>query len=666
MMDGRIMKLGLRVKLVVSFLAVIAITGITATVIGMHLIGSGIVREAQDKVSLDLNSARQIYDQKLKDVEEVVAFSAVRRFAVLEAFKQRNREVLLQGLREAVLKTHLDILTITDEKGVVVLRAANPEVFGDSQASDELLSKVLRDRRIYSATEIVPREELVKESPELAEKAAFEIIPTPMAKPTTEKISTSGMMLKSAVPINDDSGEMIGILYGGVLLNRDFEIVDKTKDIVYQGVKYEGKDIGTATIFQKDLRISTNVKNKDGSRAVGTRVSAEVYDRVVGEGNTWKARAFVVNDWYLTAYEPIRNVDDEVIGILYVGVLEKKYNDLKNATFWTFAGVAIAGMALALIVGYFLANTVVKPVLSLRKGFDHIEEGDFDHEVRVKAADEVGSLTESYNRVRRELKETYRKLQGKIEAADEDLRKAYDELRRKQEQLIHAEKLASLGSMAAGVAHEINNPLGTITLYAQMSLDQLPEGDTDNRENLEIIVKHATRAAKIVRDLLEFARRGELEVQPLDINTIMRNVLSMTTHQAELQQVSVVEHLEENLPRVIGDPGKLQQVFVNMVMNAIQAMSAGGQLTVTTGSPDAGTVLIEIRDTGCGIPDENLKRIFDPFFTTKATGKGTGLGLSVSHGIVQQHKGSISVSSRVGEGTAFTIALPTSGKEGQK
>jgi signal transduction histidine kinase len=263
-----------------------------------------------------------------------------------------------------------------------------------------------------------------------------------------------------------------------------------------------------------------------------------------------------------------------------------------------------------------------------------------------------------------ELNTTYSKLQGKIEAADQDLKKAYEELQLKQDQLVQAAKLGSLGELAAGVAHEINNPLGTITLYAQMIRDELTDEQEDAREEIEIILKHATRTAGIVKNLLEFARRTDLAVKPVSVNPILEEALSITSHQAELQQVYVKKELSEDLPTIAGDANKLQQVFVNIMVNALQVMQGGGTLTIRScAAPDTEHVQVTIADTGPGIAEENLAKIFEPFFTTKPTGKGTGLGLSVSHGIIEQHNGKIEVTSKTGEGTAFIITIPAISEE---
>jgi len=535
-----------------------------------------------------------------------------------------------------------DILTLTDENGQVIVRARNPSVYGDNQAHDELVSKALSGTEVIGATVIVPRDELIKEGTDLAEQAYIKFIPTPKAKPSMNTEETSGMMIKAAAPVLGYDGSLIGVLYGGNLLNRNYEIVDRIKDIVYQGVKYKGKDIGTATIFQGDLRISTNVEGEDGHRAIGTRVSEEVYEQVLVKGLPWIHRAFVVNHWYVAAYEPIKDIKGEIIGILYAGILEEKFADMRRRAILTFLGITIAGMVIAIIVSTFLASGVSKPIKHLVFASHQLAQGNLEYQVKLKSKDEIRELGETFNLMASSLKERDDKL------------KEYT-----SQQIMKSERLATLGQLAAGVAHEINNPLGTISIYAQMTLDELGKDNDSCRENLEVVMKQTNRAGRIVKDLLEFARQSEPEMRILNINDVLRKAIAITSHPAELQNISLVTHLAPELRDVQGDTDKLQQVFVNMIINALQAMPGGGELTVGTRLTEGGEfVEIEISDTGCGIPQEHLSKLFDPFFSTKGTGEGTGLGLSVSLGIVQKHNGTIDVKSKVSEGSTFIIRLP--------
>ncbi|OGP74403.1 MAG: hypothetical protein A2W09_00890 [Deltaproteobacteria bacterium RBG_16_50_11] len=225
-------------------------------------------------------------------------------------------------------------------------------------------------------------------------------------------------------------------------------------------------------------------------------------------------------------------------------------------------------------------------------------------------------------------------------------------------QLVGSEKLASLGKLAAGIAHEINNPLGGILIYASLMMEDLTQEDT-RRGDLERIVQEASRCKEIVKSLLQFARQTEPKMEPTDINRAITDGLFFLENQALFHNIKIMKKLDPFLPLVRGNGSQLKQVFMNIIVNAAEAMVGNGTLTIITSlGPDRKTVFVEFTDTGEGIPEENLTRIFDPFFTTKDVGKGTGLGLSTSYGIVEDHGGKISVRSKVGEGSTFTIELP--------
>ncbi len=238
------------------------------------------------------------------------------------------------------------------------------------------------------------------------------------------------------------------------------------------------------------------------------------------------------------------------------------------------------------------------------------------------------------------------------------LAQSHKELSAAQQQLIQSEKMASVGQLAAGVAHEVNNPLGTILLYSHMLLEKLGDKDA-RREELEIIAKEATRCRDIVRGLLDFARQRKLQIENIDLNKIVSEVLSLASRQPSFQKVEIIKALEPSLPLMSGDPVQLKEVFLNIVANAGEAMPAGGEVTVSSGfNKGGGNIEVAIRDTGLGIPAENLNKIFMPFFTTKKIGQGTGLGLAIAYGIVKMHRGSIDVESKPGEGTTFVVKLP--------
>jgi two-component system NtrC family sensor kinase len=639
------MKALLKTKLVISFSAVILICGLIATIVGIRLIGTGIINQAQDKVRHDLDSGREVYREEMENLKDVVRFTALR-FFIKDAISSSNVEALRKELQEIKQKESLDILTLTDEYGKILVRARNPSVKGDNQKHDELVARVLSTAEAVVGTVIIQKDELIKEGIDLVEQAYIKVIATPKAMPRIETDQTSAICIKAAAPVLGNDGSLLGVLYGGNLLNRNHTLVDKIKEIAYRGEKYKGEDIGTSTIFQGDVRISTNVKGENRSRAVGTRLSQDVYEQVLEKGVPWIHRAFVVNNWYFAAYEPIKNPKGDIIGVLSVGILEDKFTDMRKRAVAMFLGITLVGMIVALIVSNFLARGILQPIRDLISASGRWAKGDFDYQVKVTRKDEIAKLEETFNFMASSLKER-----------DDKLKEYTDQ------QIMKSEKLATIGQLAAGVAHEINNPLGTISIYAQMARDELGKDDNSCRESLAVVMKQTNRAGRIVKDLLEFARQSEPHMRMLNINDVIRKAISIISHPAELQNIRILADLGSELPEIQGDGDKLEQVFVNVMVNALQAMPDGGQLNVLTRmTEDSRLAEIEISDTGCGIPQEHLSKLFDPFFSTKRTGEGTGLGLSVTLGIVEKHNGTIDVKSKVGQGSTFVIRLPAEKK----
>jgi signal transduction histidine kinase/CheY-like chemotaxis protein len=256
-----------------------------------------------------------------------------------------------------------------------------------------------------------------------------------------------------------------------------------------------------------------------------------------------------------------------------------------------------------------------------------------------------------------EIKRWSEELEHKVEERTQELRAA-------QEQLLQSEKLASIGQLAAGVAHEINNPMGVILGFAQGILKTLPEDDPLRRP-LTTMEKESLRCKRIVQNLLDFARHSEPTPSPTNINELIDSFCDLVEHQTSLQNIKLVKGYDPALPSIMADPNQLQQVFINIMLNAHQAMPHGGTLRITTRTVGSELQVI-FADTGTGIPAENIPNVFDPFFTTKEVGEGTGLGLSVSYGIVKAHGGDIEVESQVGKGTTFIIKLPLDKSEGDE
>ncbi len=338
------MKLSKRNRIASTFIIVALSTGIIIGLIVNSIIAHGLIHETQERVKEALNGAQWLFTARTKEIDRAISLTSTR-YILRGALKKEDALSIKHDMKKLIIDCGLDFLTLVDRNGIVLFRFHNPALSGDSLIEDQFIREALKNKGI-SGTQVLSRSELLKEGKSFADRAVFYLIPTPREKPSKELWENSGMVLKSAHPVLDEDGRVLGALTGGVLLNRNYEIVDRIKSILFKDAKYKGREIGTATIFLGDLRISTNVMDRDGNRATGTRVMKEVEEQVLEKGLPWIHRAFVVDDWYITAYEPIRDFQDKIVGMLYVGILENKYVALKEKLILLF----MLGMFIAAIV----------------------------------------------------------------------------------------------------------------------------------------------------------------------------------------------------------------------------------------------------------------------------------------------------------------------------
>ncbi len=644
----RLFRLDLQSRLVFGFLIATCLTGIFATIISIWTINRNTIAEVQNRVRMDINTAKLIYNNKLEKINSLIQFTA-ERSDLQELIGTNNIYSLsyMKGLIRRGTGTQsgndnisLDMLTLVDAGGKVLYRASNPAVNGDNLLKDPVVRNCIEKKIPLSSTELMSIKDILRENPALSDRVKTDIVKTPLSADIREDRLSEGMVMKGAYPVIDRNTNMLlGVLVGGVLINNDNEIVDKIKETVYHGEKYKGQEMGVATIFQGGVRISTNVMTKDNERAIGTILSKEVYDRVIKEGKDWVGRAFVVKDWYITTYTPIFNMDKKLIGVLYTGILEAKYRDIQWEMIWINLGITTLGMIIAFIISLYLANTIIKRIRILKKATEAIASGNLDYKLSPDRISGFNMLDEAFNYMSR------------------SLRDRNDQLQKMHQQLAKTEKLTALGEMAAGVAHEINNPLGGILLYSNIVMEDIPE-DNPARENLQKIIYQTNRCKEIVQSLLDFARTPTGEMLPQQINQIINTSLKLVKDQSMFHGIEIEAKLADNLPEVIGDRSRLEEVFLNLFINAADAMKGGGKLTITTGLSTNNLIRISISDTGKGIDKEHLSHIFEPFFTTKEPGQGTGLGLSIVYGIIQKHNGTIDAECNPGTGTTFTISLP--------
>ncbi len=638
----------------------------------IYLIDYYVMKLAQNKVQYDLNSAHEIYYNEIDKIKNIVRFSS-RLSVISNSIIAKNISQLLSELQRIRVEEHLDFLTVTDNRGYVILRARNPEKKYDYEGNDIFVKKSLIGETI-AGTQILTERELKKEGKDLADLAYTKIIETPKATPTSKKFETSGMVLKASAPIYDSKYRLIGVIYGGILLNKNFYIVDKIKRVVFGN-----KNIGTATIFMGDLRISTNVKMENGKRAVGTRLSKEVFEKVILNGQKWIDRAFVVNAWYITAYEPIFDPEDNVIGSLYVGILEKPFIKIKYNIALMFITLLIIVSSIILLLSLIFSKKIIEPIVSLESKIKKVAKGNYEEFVEITSEDEIGRVEQEFNNMIKNLKEKeealkklYSELEDKVKIRTEELEKAKNELaktnaqlqeylnkyRELQSELIHTSKLAAIGALASGVAHEINNPIAIIRGNLEVLELYLEEKGLKNTKEMDLIKQQVVRVQKIIEKLLSISKKKEVKMEKVNINSILKDICEPL--QRENETLGIIINLNlGRIPEIYSFETQLREVILNILMNAIEAVKAKGkgEIRVSTNFIEEQNVIeISINDTGIGIDQEIMKDIFKPFYSTKQN--GTGLGLPISYSIIKQIGGEIKISSSKNKGTTVKIILP--------
>lgn len=522
--------------------------------------------------------------------------------------------------------------------------------------------------------DILNKQELEQLDPDLAKRAEVPIVSQGSG---TE---TRGLVSRTVIPVYSRANDLIGFLDGGLLLNNSTVLVDQIRDLIYPNVNDRLRPVGTLTLFLSDLRVSTNVPLDSDhrlGRAIGTKVSNEVSEQVLSRGEMWVGRAFVYDAWYITAYQPIKDQYDNVIGMLYTGYLMWPF---VKAYVTNIAEVSLMTLMLLLVSGVMVyrgSRDLFRPIERIHKVVKLVQLGkekrigplglDDDHEL-AQLAKQFDNMLDALQERKIELKNAAAQLECKVQERTASLREKTQELElhiqllnQTRDKLVVHEKLSALGELTAGIAHEINNP--TAVILGNIELIHFELGDDASRVQEEIDAIHAQidRIRNITRSLLQYSRQGGVqdEITWQHVNPIIDESITLVKTGSKKRDIEFVADLQAHTPVEI-NRHHLLQILVNLQMNAIHAMNGQGKLIVT--SEDwlenglvKGTV-IHVADEGCGIKPENVSRIFSPFYTTKRD--GTGLGLSVSQSILSHTGGELKVESEWGKGSVFSIYLP--------
>jgi len=634
----------LQTKFNLGIVVVFVVLAASIGALSIHFVNANTIREAKNRVSIYTRAAWEIHDGRVAQIEAALEVLA-RTQMVEEALQPPADGWELLEVREKLERIRreqeMDVLNLLAPDGTVVLRTRYPYATGDNLADDPIVQQLITGQENSAGNIILTRDRLELEGEGLIERV-LTIGPVPQA-----------MFAGAAVPIVQ-GGEMIGILEMGTLLNGAVEEVDRIRDAVFANETYEGKPVGTATLFMGDLRISTNVLDDQGRRAVGTRVSDEVAEQVLEDGEAWTGRAYVVDTWYLSQYDPIRDPNGDVIGMLYVGELEEIYLDLRRRAVAMFLAVVFGGMLVAFLTFYFLTRGVVQPIKKLSDATQQLSRGDLTYRVDIEERDdELGELGCSFNTMAERLEEQRRE----IEQNQQRLKQLNDELRTTNRNYME---------MLGFVSHELKNPLSS----AMMSLHTVKDGylgelSDAQRRSLESVARSLDYFQEMIKNYLDLSRleKGELEAHKQQVHLhsqVVEPVLEGLRKSLEEREMQVVDNLPEDLD-VYADSNLLRIVYDNLLSNAIKYGKNGGMIELD-GSLGDGLVTLSVCNEGQGIPPEQMPKLFKKFSRLDspayAKEKGTGLGLFICREIIQEHGGRIWADSEEGEWVRFSFTLP--------
>ncbi len=627
-------------------LGIIVVFVVLAASIGalsVRYVNTNTIREAKNRVRIYTRAAWEIHNSKIARIQAALETLARAQY-VEEPLQQPEDEQQLFTTREKLERIRqeqeMDVLNLLAPDGTVILRTRYPYNAGDNLASDPIVRQVIAEQRPSSGNIIF--------SPERLDVAGEGLVERALAIGQEPR----GVFAGAAVPVMRD-GEMIGILEMGTLLNGAVEEVDRIRDAVFENETYKGKPVGTATIFMGDLRISTNVLDNQGRRAVGTRVSREVAEQVLEDGEPWTGRAYVVDTWYLSQYDPIRDPDGEIIGMLYVGELEQRYLDLRRRAVIMFLSVVLAGMLVAFLTFYFLIRGVVKPVGELSHATQQLSRGELTYRVDIDRQDEVGDLASSFNTMAERLQAQRRE----IEQNERRLKELNDELRATNQNYME---------MLGFVSHELKNPLSS----AMMSLHTVKDGYlgelTEAQESsLASVAQSLDYFQDMVKNYLDLSRleKGELEVHEQEVTLypqVIEPVLEGLRQGLEDKGMHVVNDVPEDF-KVYADGNLLRVVYDNLLSNAIKYGREGGKIEFDA-VQNEDEVTLSVFNEGEGIPLDRKPELFKKFSRLDSPEhskeKGTGLGLYICREIVEEHGGEIWADSEEGRWVRFSFTLP--------
>ena len=619
----------LRTRFTLYFIFVFGLLTVALAVLQVFWVDRLIIDQTTNRMTRYIRSAWNVVQRHEDRLGILVTLLAENE--AFSGFNLDNSAGMRQFLHNETQRWRLDFLNILDPDGFVLCRSGT-ESAGDRMAIPGLAT--LKDSmQPIQGFMVLSQEHLALEGAELATRCRINGQPS------------DAMALFAAQGIRGPDNALRGILLAGVALNQAYYLVDQIQQMLFEDRFYRGKRAGTATLFLGPTRVATTVLQSDGTRAVGTRISDEVGEQTLRRGEPWSGRAWVVNDWYLSRYDPIRDPSGNIIGVLYIGELERIYTDIRRNTVLSNTAVLLCVMLAAFVVISLLSQKTVGQIATLDRATRRFAAGDYAARARIRTSNEIGDLAASFNEMADRIEEDRRILLAQ-KAEIERLNRNYLE-------------------MLSFVSHELRNPIGSAILNAQLLVDgDCGELNTEQREVAELIAGNLRYLEEMTESYLQLARieRGEFEAHPRIVRVladIIEPVRRRLDGAARAKNMRIEVRIPDDL-RCHADPDLIRVVYENLIGNAIKYGRADGIITL---GAHAGNNRLELSvwNEGKPISPERLPHIFNKFQrydVEESTGKsGTGLGLFIVKQIIDQHGGTIRAESSESEGTCFTFTL---------
>ncbi len=610
-------------KLQTKFIKMILLTStvplIIVAVLNLRLLEKISVKNANQNVSAKLEEVCVNYEIIKDNLKFIVRDQNRRIFSLVD---DNQLDLLKNEYQKIVKQKKLDFLVVTDVGGKVLVSMSSPEMEGYNYSRNVFVQRAMRGKFEIS-TEIFDDKELKRLG--LQEKSYIAGLEP-----------QQGLVVIAYMPLINNNEIVVGTVLAGYLLNNNTNII---LDKIIHGDNFD------SSVFLNNIRVASSLTLKN-SFVLGQGLDSRISEGVLTAKNKFVGRININKEWYMSGYSPIFNIEKKVVGILAVGIPERKIFALRDKTQFLFLLAVFVSIILALIVGLLIGEKIASSVKKLKLGIEAFARGKFDYHVKIKSDDEIEELGKFFNNTMAQLRKT-----------KEALAQSNEKLTETQTQLLEYERMAALGRMASVVSHELRNIFAGINASTQFIKNNFSSDSEKTISSLRDIETNLNYANNVINTILRIHYPKKLIFSELDLQMLVDNILSTPTLSQMIKDnmIEIIRDYGENVFKIKADGLQLKEAISIIIVNALQAMPQGGKLTISVKNADKGVLLV-ISDTGHGMSKEIIDNLFTPFVTTKS--RGLGLGLCISREIIKAHKASIEVESQINNGTSFKIFLP--------